>query len=101
MKNLNELIERLREQSPGVLSQIDNQAASKLLRAAFATVAKDIAAAADGAHKVGGLGTFRVRTLEAKTESKGGGRRVMFRAAVPKDRKVAKAARIAKLAQSE
>jgi len=98
MKNLNELIERVRLESPGALAEVDDKAAAKLIRAAFAAVAKEIASAPDGAHKVGALGTFRVRTVEAKAEGKGGGRKVNFRAMAAKDPKEVKAARAAKKA---
>lgn len=84
MTTLPELIARLRDESPAALGKLNDRAALKLLRAAFARVARDVGQAPDGAHKVGGLGTFAVRTVEANDEGKGGGRRIRFKPAQPK-----------------
>lgn len=77
---LNELIERLRQENPAAVGKLPDAAMLRLLRAAFSTVATDIAQAPDGIHKVGALGVFRVRTVEPKGEGMPGGRRVFFNA---------------------
>mgnify|MGYP001118392992 FL=1 len=84
MTKLPELIERTSKEHPTAVAGVSVPAATKLLRAVFATLAHEIDQAPDGAYKVSGLGTFRVRTIEAKAEDKAGGRRVLFRAAKPK-----------------
>jgi hypothetical protein len=87
MAKLPELIERTSKENPSAFTGVSGPAATKLLRAVFATLAREIEQAPDGAYKVPGLGTFRVRTVEEKAEGKGGGRRVVFRAGKPKARK--------------
>ena len=84
MTTLSDLIARIRKDSPAAVGNLNDRAVSRLLRTAFATIARDMDKAADGVYKVGGLGTFRVRTIEAKAEGKRGGRRVLFKAAQPK-----------------
>ena len=84
MPKLPELIERTSKEHPSAFAGVSGPAATKLLRAVFATLAREIEQAPDGAYKVPGLGTFRVRTVEEKAEGKGGGRRVVFRADKPK-----------------
>ena len=84
MAKLPELIERTSKEHPAAVAGLGGPAATKLLRAVFATLAREIDQAPDGPYKVSGLGTFRVRTVEEKAEGKGGGRRVMFRADKPK-----------------
>jgi hypothetical protein len=87
---LTELITKIRVESPAVAGNVDDRAIQRLLRTAFAIVAREVAAAPDGAYKLSGLGNFRVRTVEPKGE-KSGGRRVLFKAASPKkDRKAKK-----------
>ena len=80
MTTIPELIERMRKQTPAAVGKLEDRVAVRLLRAAFATVAADLEKAPDGAYKVGALGTFRVRTVKANAEGKGGGRRVLFKA---------------------
>ncbi len=84
MGKLPELVERTSKEHPSAFTGVSGPAATKLLRAVFATLASEIEQAPDGAYKVPGLGTFRVRTVEEKAEGKGGGRRVVFRADKPK-----------------
>jgi hypothetical protein len=84
MTKIPELIERTATEHPAAVADVRGPAAVKLLRAVFATLAREIDQAPDGAYKVSGLGTFRVRTVEPKAEGKGGGRRVVFRAEKPK-----------------
>ncbi len=84
MTKLPELIERTSKEYPAAVAGVSGPAATKLLRAVFATLAREIDQAPDGAYKVSGLGTFRARTVEAKAEGKAGGRRVLFRATKPK-----------------
>lgn len=83
--NLNELIDKIREDSPAAVANLDERAMKLVLRGAFAVVAREVAAAPDGVHKFGGLGSFRVRTVEPKG-AKPSARRVMFKAAssIPK-----------------
>ncbi len=97
MPKLPELIERTSKEHPAAVAGLGGPGAAKLLRAVFATLAREIDQAPDGVYKVSGLGSFRVRTVEAKAEGKGGGRRVMFRAqklkvggAKPRKERVAK-----------
>jgi hypothetical protein len=93
MAKLAELIERVYKESPAVVAGVNERNAVKLLRAVFATLARDIDQAPDGVYKVSGLGVFRVRTVEEKAEGKGGGRRVVFRVEKPtvRDAKTRKA----------
>jgi Lon protease-like protein len=83
MAKLLELIESTSKKHPAAVAGVSGPAAVKLLRAVFGTLAQEINQAPDGAYKVAGLGVFRVRTVEAKADGKGGGRRVVFRAAKP------------------
>jgi hypothetical protein len=84
MPKLVELIERSSKESPGAFAGIDQRAATKVLRAVLTTIASEVENAPDGAYKVPGLGSFRVRTVEEGAEGKRGGRRVMFVTAKPK-----------------
>ena len=84
MTTLRELIERTSKESPAAVKAVDGPTAVKLLKAVFATLARDIDQAPDGIYPVAALGNFRVRTVEADAEGKGGGRRVLFRAKLPK-----------------
>lgn len=87
MATLPELIERMRKESPAAMGHLNDRVVLRLLRAAFSIVARDIDQAADGVHKFGGLGAFRVRTVEPNAEGKQGGRRVLFKAAPRKSPK--------------
>lgn len=78
MTTLPELIARISKDSPAALGNLNEGVVLRLLRAAFATVARDLDQAADGVHKVAGLGTFRVRTVQPDAQGKGGGRRILF-----------------------
>lgn len=103
MKTLPELIERLRKESPAAIGKLDDKAVGRLLRTAFAAVARDVAQAQDGVVKVVALGAFRIRTTEGKGEGEAKGkpnRRVAFKAAEPKAGKAGKAGKAAK-AQAE
>jgi len=84
MSALQELIQRTSQESPAAFKDVNERAAAKLLQAVFATLARDIDQAPDGPYRVSGLGIFRVRTVEANAEGKGGGRRVSFRTKQPK-----------------
>lgn len=84
MATLPELVARLRKESPAAMGNLNDRVVLRLLCTAFAKVAIDLDKADDGVHKVGGLGTFRVRTVEASAQGKGAGRRVLFKPAVPK-----------------
>jgi nucleoid DNA-binding protein len=84
MTTVPELIERIRKDSPEALGKLNDKAVLKLLRTTFAAIARDIEQAPDGAYTFVGLGTFRVRTVEAQEGGKGGGRRVLYRAPRPK-----------------
>jgi nucleoid DNA-binding protein len=101
MNKIPELIERLRKQSPAAVAGLDDQAATRFLRAAFAAVAREIEKTPDGVVKVGGLGAFRVRTLEPKSADKGSTRRVVFRPAAPRAAKGAKGGKGAKAPANE
>jgi hypothetical protein len=81
---VNELIERIREESPDALKNLDDRWAARLLRTAFATIAADLETAADGTYRVAALGVFRVRTTTPDAEGKGGGRRILFKSAIPR-----------------
>jgi nucleoid DNA-binding protein len=80
---LPELIAKIRKEAPAAAGDLDDRVMRRMLRAGFAIMAREIGTAPDGVHKLAGFGTFRVRTVEAKGQSKGG-RRVMFKAASPK-----------------
>lgn len=85
MSTLPELIQRLRKESPAAVGKLDDRIALRLVRAAFAAVASEVRAAPDGVHKIGGLGTFRVRTIAADAATgKAAARRVLFNAAAKK-----------------
>jgi len=85
MSKLSELIERTSMNSPAAFTGVDERTAVKLLRAVFATIAREIDQTPDGAYRVAGLGAFYVRTVEAnEKEGKVGGRRVVFRTPKPK-----------------
>jgi nucleoid DNA-binding protein len=101
MKTIPEQVAHLRSVSPAALAGLDDKAAAGLLRAAYAAVTQEIAKASDGVVKVGGLGMFRVRTVEPKEGAKGNGRRVLFRAAAPKAGKGGKGAKGAKGAAAQ
>lgn len=81
---MNELIQKLREADPSPLGKLDDRVVTRVLRAGFAAVAAEVEAAGDGAHRVGGLGVFRVVTVKPGADGKGGGRRVHFKAQQPK-----------------
>lgn len=81
---MNELIQKLRETDPSPLGRLDDRVTTRILRAAFAAVAAEVEAAGDGPVRVGGLGVFRVVTGPAGADGKGGGRRVHFKAKLPK-----------------
>jgi hypothetical protein len=84
MATLPDLIERMHKESPKALGNLGDRVVLRLLRTTFATVAADMDQAVDGAYKVGGLGTFRVRTVEPDAQGKGGGRRILFKPAQSK-----------------
>jgi hypothetical protein len=84
MSALQELIERTSQESPAAFKDVNERTAAELLQAVFATLARDIDHAPDGAYRVSGLGIFHVRTAEANAKGKGGGRRVIFRTKQPK-----------------
>ena len=84
MTTLPELISRIRKESPAAMGNLSERVVLRLLRTAFAKIALDMDQAADGVYKVAGLGTFRIRTVEANAEGKGGGRRVLVKPTRPK-----------------
>ncbi len=81
---LNELIERVRAEHPTAMAKVDDRVAARVLRAALAAIAADIDGAGDGVTKISGLGVFRVRTVEADAQGKGGGRKVIFKPVLTK-----------------
>lgn len=95
MNKIPEIIERLRKQSPAAFAGLDDKVATRLLRAAFSAVAREVEEAPDGLVKVGALGAFRVRTIEPKPGGKGSARRVVFRPAAPRAAKPGKGGKAA------
>jgi len=81
---LNELVERVRNDNPAVMAKLDDRAAMRVVRAAFAAVAADVDSTADGVCRIAGLGAFRVRDVAPRPDGKGGGRLVTFKPASAK-----------------
>ena len=101
MNKIPDFIEQLRKQSPAAFAGLDDKVATKLLRAAFAAIAREVEKAPDGLVKVGALGAFRVRTLEPNSGDKGSTRRVVFRPAAPRGAKQGKGSKGGKAAAND
>jgi nucleoid DNA-binding protein len=80
MANVKELVERAQQEAGGALNKLPAVQAQRLVRSVFQQIATELRSAPDGAVKIPGLGTFRIRSLEREMEgAKVSVRRVTFR----------------------
>jgi len=63
----NEIIEAIKQTNPKILGKMADKKAAKIVTAAFQEINKHLGTA-EGAVKVPGLGTFKVRELERNKE---------------------------------
>jgi hypothetical protein len=84
--NAAEIVEKIRAESPALLTKIDDKVAARVVRATLAEIGKQLAQVADGAVSVPGLGRFKVKQVEKEKEGeKKNMKRISFRAAKPMD----------------
>ncbi|MDQ9172261.1 hypothetical protein Q8A64_17765 [Oxalobacteraceae bacterium R-40] len=82
----NQILEKIRTDSPALLSKIDDKVAARVVRATLAEIGKQLAQVDDGALSVPGLGRFKVKQVEKEKEGeKKIAKRISFRVAKPMD----------------
>lgn len=83
--NIKEIVQLAKEKAPEQLSKMPDTRAVRLLREAFAIVLDEVENKEEGAVKIGGLGTFRIRLVDIEMDGQPAtARRVIFKPHVPK-----------------
>lgn len=84
--NANEIVEKIRAESPALLSKIDDKVATRVVRATLAEIGKQLSQVEDGAVNLPGLGRFRIKQVEREKEGeKTAAKRIRFKIAKPMD----------------
>lgn len=80
-----EIVELIRESNPGLLGEMSDDRAGKIVRAVLMHLGKHIDSVAEGAVKVPGLGNFRIKQVEQeKAGEKHTLKRIVFSTIKPK-----------------
>jgi len=93
-----EIFELIKTENAKLVNKVPDRVGAKIVGAAFATIAKQIASAPDGKVKIKGLGTFRMKHVEREKDGQKVSRtRIGFKPA-PAKAKAAKGDRQARTA---
>jgi len=82
-----ELVELIKEKRPNLLGKMPEKKAAAVIQAALGELGRHIAAAEEGAVRVPGMGTFRIRMVEMEKDGEDVTvKRIVFLAAKPKSK---------------
>ncbi|MBT9099285.1 hypothetical protein KFZ76_16445 [Methylovulum psychrotolerans] len=91
MKSL-EVVELIKQTNPKLLGKMPDAKVAKIIAAALLEIGKQVSAAEEGAVKIAGLGSFKIRQVEREKDGeKTAVKKVIFTAAKPKAKKAGKA----------
>ena len=95
--NANQIVEKIRAESPALLNKIDDKVAARVVRATLTEIGKQLAQVDDGALSLPGFGRFKVKQVEKEKEGeKKVAKRISFKVAKPKDEEKKKQKKVKK-----